>query len=436
MNKKLLFPFVLLIMLSHLSSAQATLEAVDMDYRRSSLHTILIETDNFPNKEVVLQAYKKAEFPENYNRHDIGAKTFKFSDYKLTEEERINAEINKTGAGKALASLGSDLTAGIADSLAADYPIVIEKYLKQNDIAKEMVAKWFNRQEDGSFNMDLVQRRGLYDASALKTSEANMSTIGSSMLADAGEELIDKTFLTVSRVNFVSNEPVAKLIYLTALEASKELPMGQALAAKAAEKVYEKTKEGYSVWTTTYLYKLKWNDSISSVFYNEYWINKDEIDSERKSKFDNSDLFELEFVGEEKSSSLVTFKLKKRSEEEIISLATVRNVDNVYAKLQKKYEVFKPMVPLLTGYPITAKIGMKEGLEGGEKFEVLMPEPDPETGFLIYKRVGTIKVDKKSIWDNRYNLIDEEGSSNSKLDRTTFKGGKNYTSGMLIKQIK
>ena len=205
---------------------------------------------------------------------------------------------------------------------------------------------------------------------------------------------------------------------------------------KLQRRYTNKTKEGYSVWTTTYLYKLKWNDSISSVFYNDYWINKDEIDSEKKSKFDNSDLFELEFVGEEKSSSLVTFKLKKRSEEEIISLATVRNVDNVYAKLQKKYEVFKPMVPLLTGYPITAKIGMKEGLEGGEKFEVLMPEPDPETGFPIYKKIGTIKVDKKSVWDNRYNLNDEKDSPESTLDRTTFKGGKKYLPGMLIRQIK
>ena len=81
--------------------------------------------------------------------------------------------------------------------------------------------------------------------------------------------MIDKTFLTVSRVNYVSNEAVAKLIYVAAIEASKELPMGQALAEKAAEKVYDKTKEGYSVWTTTYLYKLKWTDSIQSVFYND-----------------------------------------------------------------------------------------------------------------------------------------------------------------------
>ena len=117
-------------------------------------------------------------------------------------------------------------------------------------------------------------------------------------------------------------------------------------------------------------------------------------------------------------------------------MATVRNVDAVFSKLQKKYDVFKPMVPLLTGYPITAKIGMKEGLEGGEKFEVLDVVVNEDTGFKTLERVGTIKVDKKSVWDNRYNLNDEKDSPESTLDRTTFKGGKKYLPGMLIRQIK
>ena len=438
MTKKLLL-FILVIFITHVSTAQATLGAVEPDYRRSSLHTILLNTGDFPNKETVLNAYYNAEFPDKYNNHDIGERSFIFDDYKLTDEERIAAGTNKTGAGKMLSSLGSDLTAGILDSLAADYPIVIEKYLKENEIAKKLVAKWFDRQEDGSFDTKLVEKRGLYDASALKVSEAKAAARGTDILAYAGTELIDKTFLTVSRVNFVSNEAVAKVIYVAALEATKELPaLGQGLAKKAAEKVYNKTKEGYSVWTTTYLYKLKWNDSVANTFYDELYTSKEDLDPAKVAAFDNSDLFELEFIGDEKSTSLVTFSLKKRTEEEIISLATVRNVDAVYAKLQKKYDVFKPMVPLLTGYPITAKIGMKEGLEGGEKFEVLQMIQDPETGLTSYDRVGTIKVDKKSVWDNRYNLADdsEDVDEKSELDRTTFKGGKKFLSGMLIRQIK
>lgn len=425
-------------MCTSITSAQATMEAVEPDYRRSSLHTILMEAEDFPNKEIVLNAYYNAEFPDKYNNHDIGERSFNPNDYKLTEQERIDAGTNKTGAGKMVSSFTSNLTAGIVDSVAADYPIIIDKYLKEKEIAKKLVAKWFNRQEDGTFDTQLLAQRGQYDASALKVSEAMGSARGESLLSDAGSELIDKTFLTVSRVTFVSNEAVAQVIYLAALEAAKELPMGQALANKAAEKIYDKTKEGYSVWTTTYLYKLKWNDSIEAAFYDELWINDQSNDPAKKAAFDNSELFELEFIGDEKSSSLVTFSLKKRTEEQIISLSTVRNVDAVYAKLQKKYDVFKPMVPLLTGNPITAKIGMKEGLEGGDKFEVLQIVIDPETGLRSYDKVGTINVDKKLIWDNRFNLMEdaEDLSTESSLDRTTFKGGKKFLPGMLIKQIK
>ena len=136
------------------------------------------------------------------------------------------------------------------------------------------------------------------------------------------------------------------------------------------------------------------------------------------------------------------FSFKNRTEEQIINLATTRNIDNVFAKLQKTYEVFRPRIPLFTGNPITAKIGTKEGLTGGEKFEVLEWTMDPKTGKGSYIKKGKIKVDKNLIWDNRFNLADgpiETDTAKVKapvLDRTTFKGGSKYYSGLLIKQIK
>jgi len=39
--------------------------------------------------------------------------------------------------------------------------------------------------------------------------------------------------------------------------------------------------------------------------------------------------------------------------------------------MQATYEVFKPKFPVLTNPPLTAGFGLKEGLKGGEKFELL-----------------------------------------------------------------
>ena len=209
--------------------------------------------------------------------------------------------------------------------------------------------------------------------------------------------------------------------------------------------VYEKGKEGYSIFATSYLYKLVWNDSIASIFYSDLYMEKDKIDAKKKNAFDNSDLFKLEFVGDETAVGLITFSLKeKRTEEQIVSLSTKRIIDKVYAKLQKKYDVFKTLTELFSGNPITAKIGTKEGLVGGEKFDVLEQSLDEKTGLPVYKSIGTIKVDKNLIWDNSYNDAETiianpttEGQTTSPIiEATTFSGGKKYYRGLFIKQIK
>ena len=84
---------------------------------------------------------------------------------------------------------------------------------------------------------------------------------------------------------------------------------------------------------------------------------------------------------------------------------------------------------------------MKEGLEKGDKYEVLEQSTDAE-GKISYKRKGVITVEKGKIMDNRYAAgeepLDEEGNPiapENTLEFTTFKGGKGYYPGMLIRQI-
>jgi hypothetical protein len=177
---------------------------------------------------------------------------------------------------------------------------------------------------------------------------------------------------------------------------------------------------------------LNWDETTANTFYSEIWNTP--------SKLGTSDLFSLEFVNFQKNMSLVTFKLgETRSQEQIIDLALVRNVDNAFAKLQKENDVFKPKVPVLTTKPVTAQIGMKEGIEGGEKFEVLEFGVDDKTGLTVYKKVGTVKVDKKQVWDNRYNAgqkpekeqLDKDGNP---VSATLFKGKVPF--GALLKQVK
>ena len=409
--KKVLFLVFLITALLGLFNNKATAQEQDFKYRRSSLSMILIESESFPNENEVFASWNNYPFPDKYNRHNIKTKSFNIDSINL------------------------------ADSILSErqrYQMKIDKVIKEQKLANQLVATWFNLGDDGQFDMSLIQERGFYNASELEASIAKGQSRGLAALGDAGEELIKNTFVTFTKFTFIENEPAArKIMELAKREIAKrmvgKLQLFVNLAMKIADVIYEKTKEGYSLWSKTWLYQLNWNDSTATIFYTDLWSNP--------SDFDKSDLFELNFVGVQYNQSLVTFKVgEKRTKEQIIDLVLVRNIDNAFAKLQKKNEVFKPKVPVLTSNPITAQIGMKEGLKGGEKFDVLEMTINPKTGLTEYKVVRSVKVDKKIVWDNRYNAseevdqgLDKEGNL---ITATHFKGSKKIQPGMLLKLAK
>lgn len=112
-----------------------------------------------------------------------------------------------------------------------------------------------------------------------------------------------------------------------------------------------------------------------------------------------------------------------------------RALDENIVDLQTKFEAFRTRTPILTSEPLTAGIGLKEGVNAKSKFEVL-EQIQKEDGSVTYKRVGVIAPDPNLIWDNRYMAV-EEGAPNSLLGKTTFRqvSGTAPLPGMLIREM-
>lgn len=382
--------------------------AKDLKYRRSSLYTLMVNDLTRQHSNVIKDAFGNATVPQKFNNHNIGP-------YMID---------------------------GVANS--NDQTQVITTYLNQNNVARSLVAKWFNRSADGKFNMDLVAARGMYDASAMDKVVANSSERGNAMLADAGEELISNTFVIVNDYKFTNKEELvakSKKASGFAKIAAGYIPGAGATIQKgitAAETAATIAGKGYIVKTTSYLYRLVWDEEAAAIFYNNYWTDADNFDPTKVEAFNKATNFKLKQIGFQTAYADVQSSIfTDKSEEDLIRMASVKATDKAIAKLEKKYEEFRTKTPLYSTDPLAAKIGLKEGLEKGDKFEVLEQEIDVETGKTSYKRKGIIRA--VTIWDN--SLSPEETEELRKQGNlptqqySTFKGAGNYYPGMLIKQI-
>lgn len=422
MKKVVLSGFCLLFVLFSALPVQAQhrlADGAETQYRRSSLYSFLIAHPQAKYASQIDYVYLGLPTPDKYEDHNLNVR-------------RVEAL-----------------------SARAVQPYEITAFLQGNQVARRLVAKWFNRGADGVFNVDLVADRGNYNASEMDVVEARMTKRGLAMLSDAGEELIGNTFVTVNDIVYIDKEQRAQLasailqiVAQAALVATAaaddddtEAIAGAIAGSAALGSIIADNLAGFKVKVTTHLYQLVWNDSIANLFYSDYWVDENTPEAERlrrKALFEQSDLFTLKYLGKYKVKSEKTVMKGVHSNEDIIRKVCARAMDRNIVGLQKKFEAFKVKTPVIAveNGKVVAKVGKKEGLKPSTKFEVLQPV-EREDGRMFYRRVGVVKPQKGQIWDNRY-MAFEEQSDGSDLTATTFRtiSGVGFVPGMLIRQLK
>lgn len=424
-------------------------EAEMPKYQRSSLHMVLLTTDE-PALEgtkdftkMLDQSWQNYPFPDKYNEHAISF-TQAYGGQPKTGMRAIMAQYRNGFNGLGLADAKS-LLEGMKSSSAYEQELVqtIESINEKEKIGNQLIKKWFNIKEDGSWDSDLIKERAAYNANQAAIAEANAKARGIQAIMDEGEDLISNTFVTYSKLSFYENEPVAAFTRDLALVVASMTPgLACNVLTAAAEAAYAATCKGYSAKTTTALYQLQWNDEVKATFY-EMFTADNKIDME---KF-NAYTFPMTLVGIQTGSSTTTDALgglgamvgvdAGKSDELLIEETIVRNIDKLFAKMQKIYDVFAPVAQIVSVNPLKADMGMKEGLEGGEKFDLLEPVLNEKTNKVEWKSVGVVKVDKKGIWDNRYSLTDGAKTETEEdgVQGTVLSANKKAALGMVVKQV-
>ena len=166
---------------------------------------------------------------------------------------------------------------------------------------------------------------------------------------------------------------------------------------------------GFRVKMNAYLYKLRWDDSMTQTMYRDYWCDYKTAYSEvqeRKSKFDNASYaFTLDYVGNYKATSSKTILRSWNDEDQVILDVCERCVNKGMKELAKTFPIFKPRTPFyFEGSTVYSHIGSKEDVAPGKKYEIVQPYKDKH-GQICYKRVGTAKA--ATPWDNKQIRFDQ-----------------------------
>ena len=384
-------------------------QETDANYRRSSIYSVLVNHTDQQFASEIKEAFLQIPVPDKFNDHNLSVKV-------------LNLDKKLSGA-----------------SSEKENPLITE-FLNNNKVASRLVGRWFNRDFfTGQCNMELVKERGLYNATEFDKQLASRSARGMAMLQDAGEDLIGNTFVLVNDIRYVDKNKGAK----TASSILKVF--GSIAAAYTGSNIDDltdnigdmvETIKGFKVKINTFLYKLEWSDDIATQFYQDQYGAVP--DPTKKANFDAArGNYKLKYVGKVESSGGTTSFLGINEDQPVVMVrkACQRAIDENVVDLQRNYEEFRTKSPLVSVEPITAYIGMKEGVTEKSKFEVL-EVVELENGKHKYNRVGVIQPIENLIWDNRFMAV-EEGAQGATLGFTTFRkvSGKDFSKGMLIREM-
>lgn len=355
--------------------------------------------------------------------------------------------------------------------------------LNSTQMAKSIVAAWFNYSPDYGFNTEYIAQKGHYDASVLAKEMAAGTIQGQVNLADASDELISKTFVLVNDMAYIDHAARAEVVNVVTegiKDLCNEVASAAAEVAKAAkgwgfigdlisatssavEGVAKLTGlgtdlvqttnellniEGFAVLECTYLYQLDWSPEVQNKFYSDYYTET--ADAERIAAFwADTTTFRMKYVGmlpttTNNATAFHAGKYAHLSQEEQITITCSRTLDDAINNLQTKFADFRVYTPITaiatnakgktTG--IIAPIGMKEGVSSKKQYNIMQCTLNKD-GRTVYTLVdANVKADGK-IWDNRYGVSEEEKTTEETaatetVQGTTFKTKKPVAPGMLL----
>ncbi len=300
--------------------------------------------------------------------------------------------------------------------------------LRNINYANQIMRYWWQVQDDGSYSVDLIKQRGIYNATDEDVYQADASKRGRSRLADGGLKLLNNNYVLV-------------LEYDNLQTMKDEYDKIDRRNKKYAEKTstnfepVERTKNGFKAKLTAYLFKLNYSDTIQGYLDNSF-INDNKIDV---NKFDKifSHIYApyklistetLDADGTQYNPGQSLAPNRQLTKNELIVKLLNTSVDKAMDKIETSVASFKVKANVTSINPVKAKIGIKEGVKYERRFIVYEYVANRKNE-VVAKRKATIRASK--VKDNRN---DELGHTQESEFYQI--GGGTIEEGMTLKESK
>jgi len=358
-------------------------QSVNADYDRNALTVIAIHHND--RYDAITDAYLKRYFPggEKFDNNMIQTRYLPVNYARFEERE------------------GADLKAYMREHNAG-----VVDLLKKEDVARQIVAKWFNRSVSGTMDLNLINQRADYNATDQTFNIASAQALGEYLLHGEGLKLVDNSYVLV---------------------VDHSVPVRREDRNSSNNQV---TRINYSVHAIGYLYKLSFGDLQRQAVYDQ-WIYTSDDEAARKVKRANWEMIQFPLFFQQMDETLHSAGIdpsRTSNESQAMEEAIQGSPAAVIDKLEKKVEAWKVKTAIYKTHPILSKVGTKEGIKNMSRFEVLEYMLDAE-GNIGTRRKGFVRA--TTVANNT-----RAGRGQSPVSQFYQIAGTKLEPGMLLKEKK
>lgn len=296
-------------------------------------------------------------------------------------------------------------------------------YINSHDFGRQMISAWFDRNAEGGFSTETLEKYALLSADDASMKFQSSSARGIGFITEQGEPLIENSFLMLAGPSSIVS---AKEMYDVIDAGGSNASTYKKLLGAYGSTPVKRKKQGTAVLMRAALYRLDWDEETLIDFYNRYWT--DGSDQEKVAAFERAN-FPLIKVREEVFYGSFFEKSKTQNHYKRHDIAAISNgMEEAMEHLSEQVKAFDFEAPLFQTDPIRAKLGVKQNLKPGERFKV----------YEYVERNGRRVKKKKGVLTSTGDMDRNTGLStgNSRGSRFITMTGGGFEPGMELKKIK